>query len=111
LDSGDNGLLHFNGMADVIVESSIDLGGTQDGIDDGLPDLDDIDEGNLDSLLNTDGTDNGSHNFKSKADGNVEGSLDFDGTEDGIVIVVFDKQMRPSSEPLSILKLKTRAAS
>jgi hypothetical protein len=39
--------------------------------------------------------------------GNVEGSLTLDGTKDGIVVAVFDGKTRPSSEPSSILKLKT----
>jgi hypothetical protein len=77
----------------------------------GSLDLVGIDESNFDSSLDSDGTDDGSLDFDGMADGNVEGSLDFHGTEDGIVIAAFDRKTRPSSEPSSILKLETRAAS
>jgi hypothetical protein len=87
------------------------LDGTEDGIDDGSLDLVGIDKSNFDSSLDSDGTDDGSLDFDGTADGNFEGSLDFHGTEDGIVIATFDRKTRPSSEPSSIRKLETRAAS
>jgi hypothetical protein len=90
-----------------IDDGSLTFDGAEDGIDDASLDLDGIGEGGFDSSLDSDGTDNGSLDFDGMADGNVEGSLDFDGTEDGIVIAVFDRKMRPSSEPSSILKLET----
>ncbi len=100
----------YDGSLDIkhgINDGSLTFDGTEDGIGNGSLDLVGIDEGNFDSSLDSDGTDNGSLDLDGTSDGNVEGSLDFDGTEDGIVIAVFDRKTRQSSEPSSILKLET----
>jgi hypothetical protein len=107
-DGTDDGSLDIKHGID---DGSLTFDGTEDGIDDGSLDLVGIDESNFDSSLDLDGTDDCSLDFDGTADGNVEGLLDFHGTEDGIVIAAFDRKTRPSSDPSSILKLETRAAS
>jgi hypothetical protein len=90
-----------------INDGSLTFDGSEDGIGDGSLALDGINEGNFDSSLDSDGTDDHSPDFNGTVDDNVEGSLDFDGTEYDIIIAVFDRKPRPSSEPSSILKLET----